>query len=102
MLRVQLKKHIKKSANIYYEIFAGAFYDSNADGMGDLKGVEDKLSYLDELGVTGIWLMPIMPSPTYHKYDVTDYYQIDPDYGTLDDFKSLISSAQDKKYRYYY
>lgn len=90
------QKHIEKSANIYYEIFVGAFYDSNADGMGDLKGVEDKLSYLDELGITGIWLMPIMPSPTYHKYDVTDYYQIDPDYGTLDDFKSLISSAQDK------
>ena len=56
---------------VYYEIFVGSFYDTNEDGMGDLKGVEEKLPYLNEMGVGGLWLMPINPSPTYHKYDVT-------------------------------
>lgn len=86
---------------IFYEIFVRSFYDSNGDGIGDLQGVIEKLDYLndgdptttDDLGVTGIWLMPIMPSPSYHGYDVTDYYNIHPDYGTLDDFRQLIEEA---------
>ena len=61
----------------YYEIFVGSFYDSDGDGMGDLKGVEEKLDYISDLGCNGIWLMPIMPSPTYHKYDTTDYEAVD-------------------------
>ncbi|NTW91368.1 MAG: alpha-amylase, partial [Erysipelotrichaceae bacterium] len=68
---------------VYYEIFVGSFYDTNDDGMGDLDGVTAKLDYLNELGVGGIWMMPIHPSPTYHKYDVVDYLGIDPKYGTL-------------------
>jgi alpha-amylase len=78
----------------YYEIFVRSFYDKNADGLGDLAGVTAKLDYIsDDLGADGIWLMPIMPSPSYHKYDVTDYYTIDPQYGTLADFDKLISEA---------
>ncbi|MEN6634636.1 MAG: alpha-amylase family glycosyl hydrolase, partial [Clostridiaceae bacterium] len=81
----------------YYEIFVGSFFDSDGDGTGDLNGVTEKLDYLNDgedktdtdLGFTGIWLMPIMPSPTYHKYDVTDYTSVDPAYGTTEDFRKL-------------
>ena len=61
----------------YYEIFVYSFCDSDGDGIGDLKGVESKLDYIAELGCNGIWLMPVMPSPTYHKYDVKDYKEIE-------------------------
>ena len=77
----------------WYEIFVHSFYDTNNDGIGDLNGVTAKLDYVKEMGFNGIWLMPIHPSPTYHKYDVTDYYDIDPDYGTLADFDNLIKEA---------
>lgn len=78
---------------VKYEIFVLAFADGNGDGKGDLKGLTEKLDYIQELGVNGIWLMPIMPSPSYHKYDVTDYKNIHPDYGTLEDFKTLTEEA---------
>lgn len=86
---------------VVYEIFVRSFYDSNGDGIGDLRGIIEKLDYLndgdpdsgDDLGVDGIWLMPIYPSPTYHGYDVTDYYAVNPDYGTLDDFRELAAKA---------
>ena len=77
----------------WYEIFVYSFYDSNNDGIGDLNGVTQKLDYIKDMGFNGIWLMPIHPSPTYHKYDVNDYYAIDPDYGTLDDFRNLVNEA---------
>jgi alpha-amylase len=78
----------------YYEIFVRSFYDSNGDGIGDLNGVTSKLDYINkDVGADGIWLMPIMPSPSYHKYDVTDYYAIDPQYGTMEDFDVLIKEA---------
>ena len=77
----------------WYEIFVYSFYDTNNDGIGDLNGVTEKLSYIKEMGFNGIWLMPIHPSPTYHKYDVNDYYAIDKAYGTLDDFKRLVEEA---------
>ena len=81
----------------FYEIFVGGFSDSNNDGLGDINGIINRMDYLNDgnlnsgesLGVTGFWLMPIMPSPSYHKYDVKDYKDIDPKYGTLNDFKKL-------------
>lgn len=77
----------------WYEIFVGSFYDSNGDGKGDLKGVTTKLDYIKDLGFNGIWLMPINTSPSYHKYDVKDYYEIDPAYGTMADLEELIAEC---------
>lgn len=77
----------------YYEIFVRSFADSDGDGIGDLKGVTSKLSYLKDLGIGGIWLMPIHPSPSYHGYDVEDYKAISEDYGTIEDFDELIEEA---------
>ena len=78
---------------VYYEIFVRSFQDSNADGVGDLVGAAERLEYLEGLGVTGVWLMPIHPSPSYHGYDVTDFYSVNPDYGTLADFDAFVSEA---------
>ncbi|MHA7128251.1 alpha-amylase family glycosyl hydrolase [Algoriphagus namhaensis] len=83
-------------AGVTYEIFVQSFYDSNGDGIGDFNGVTEKLDYVDELGANGIWFMPIMPSPTYHKYDVTDYKAVHPDYGTMEDFKKLLEEAHQR------
>lgn len=77
----------------YYEIFVYSFYDSNGDGIGDLQGVIEKLDYIEYMGFNGIWLMPIMPSTTYHKYDVVDYYGIDSQYGTMEDFEQLVDEC---------
>jgi len=82
------------NASTNYEIFVRSFYDSDGDGIGDLNGVKEKLSYLQDLGVKNLWLMPINPSSSYHGYDVTDYYGIDSDYGTINDFNALISEAK--------
>ncbi|MDD7504238.1 MAG: alpha-amylase family glycosyl hydrolase [Clostridium sp.] len=79
----------------WYEIFIYSFADSDGDRIGDFKGATEKLDYVRDLGFTGIWLMPIMPSPSYHKYDVSDYYDIDPQYGTLDDFKAFLARAHE-------
>ena len=78
----------------FYEIFVYSFCDSDGDGIGDLQGVISKLDYLEELGVNGIWFMPIHPSQSYHKYDVRDYYDIDPQYGTMADFEELMAECQ--------
>lgn len=92
---------------VFYEIFVRSFYDSNGDGIGDLQGILQKLDYLNDgdpttttdLGVTGLWLMPIFDSPSYHGYDVVDYYTINPDYGTTDDFKALMATAHERGIR---
>jgi len=80
-------------STIYYEVFVRSFYDSNGDGIGDFKGLTEKLDYIKDLGTEGIWLMPINPSPSYHGYDVTDYRDINPDYGTMEDFKHFLDEA---------
>lgn len=85
-----------KSRGVYYEIFVRSFHDSDGDGIGDLRGVIERLDYLQDLGIKGIWLMPIHPSPSYHGYDVTDYYEVNPEYGTLDDFRALAGAAHER------
>ncbi len=89
---------------VFYEIFVRSFYDSDGDGIGDFKGLTQKIDYMNDgdpltdsdLGITGIWLMPINPSPSYHGYDVTDYTAINPDYGTMEDFKEFLSAAHNR------
>ena len=78
---------------VCYQIFVISFADSNNDGLGDLNGITENLDYLSDLNVQCIWLTPIHPSPSYHKYDVLDFYDIDPDFGTLQDFDRLIEEA---------
>ncbi len=86
---------------VVYEAFARSFYDTDQDGIGDIKGLIAKLDYLNDgnpnttndLGVNAIWLMPIFSAPSYHGYDVTDYYQINKEYGTMADFDLLLQEA---------
>jgi alpha-amylase len=79
---------------VNYEIFVRSFCDSDGDGIGDFNGMTSRLDHLSELGAEGIWLMPIHPSPSYHKYNVSDYYDVHPDYGTLDDFSKFVAEAR--------
>lgn len=89
---------------VFYEIFVRSFNDSDGDGIGDFQGIIQKLDYLndgdpnttDDLGITGIWLMPINPTTTYHGYDVTDYFGINPEYGTAADFQQLLAACDDR------
>lgn len=83
-------------SRVFYQVFIRSFADSNGDGIGDLNGLISKLDYLKRLGITGIWLSPVHPSPSYHKYDVIDYYNIDKEYGTLEDFKLLVAEAHQR------
>lgn len=91
---------------VFYEVFVRSFADSKEgplanDGIGDIKGLISKLDYLNDgdpktdtdLGIGGIWLMPIMPSPSYHGYDITNYFDINPQFGTIDDFKGLVAAC---------
>lgn len=82
-----------ENGSMNYELFVRSFYDGNGDGIGDLKGVKEKIPYLADMGYKSVWLMPICPSPTYHGYDITNYYAVNPDYGTLDDFDALVAEA---------
>ncbi|MEX1248767.1 MAG: maltose alpha-D-glucosyltransferase [Anaerolineales bacterium] len=85
---------------IFYELYVRAFRDSNGDGHGDLRGVIEKLDYLQDLGVNCLWLLPIFPSPLADDgYDVADFRDIHPDYGTLADFKELVSQAHKRGIR---
>ena len=80
----------------YYEIFVYSFCDSDGDGYGDLNGVTQKLDYIRDMGYTAIWLMPINDSPSYHGYDVRDYYKINSKYGTVEDYENLLAKAHEK------
>ena len=87
-----------------YEVFVYSFCDSDGDGIGDLPGLLSKLDYIndgspaegDDLGMTGLWLMPVFPSNTYHKYDVTDFTGIDPAYGTPEDMDALLAACHER------
>ena len=89
---------------VFYELFVRSFYDSDGDGIGDFQGIIEKLDYLNDgnpdtetdLGITAIWLMPMMESPSYHGYDVTDYYNTEPDYGTMADFEDFLTEAHSR------
>ena len=89
-------EYVYDSYRNFYEVFVYSFYDTDNDGYGDLNGVTKKLDYIKDMGFNGIWLMPIHPSPTYHKYDVSDYYAIDKLYGTLADFDKLVTEAHSR------
>jgi alpha-amylase len=80
-------------SGVYYEIFVRSFADSNGDGIGDLNGITARLDYLKWLGVSGLWLTPIFPSPSYHGYDVTNYFTVNPQFGTMADFHRLLRAA---------
>lgn len=92
-----------------YEIFVYSFADSNGDGIGDLNGIRNNLDYLndgdpstrEDLGVNALWLTPIFPSPTYHKYDATDYCSVDPDFGTISDLDALLEDCHERGMRLY-
>ena len=75
---------------ILYELHVRAFHDSNGDGIGDFTGLTQKLDYLQDLGVTCLWLLPFFPSPLRDDgYDIADYVDVNPSYGTLADFKAF-------------
>ena len=92
------------NALLFYHIFVGSFSDSNGDGIGDLRGIINRFDYLNDgddnsglsLGVEGIWLSPIFTSPSYHKYDAADYYEVDPQFGTEEDLKELINLCHER------
>ena len=83
----------------WYEVFVYSYQDSNGDGVGDLPGLLSRLDYISGLGYNGLWLMPVMPSPSYHKYDVTDYRAVDPQYGTLEDMRALVDACHERDMR---
>lgn len=95
------QKDESDNARVFYEIFVGSFSDSDGDGTGDLKGIIKRLDYLNDgdafsgksLGVEGIWLTPIFTSSSYHKYNVDNYYEIDPKFGTQKDLEDLIKAC---------
>ena len=85
---------------IIYELHVKSFYDANGDGMGDFQGLIEKLDYLEELGVTAVWLLPFYPSPLKDDgYDIADYYHINPDYGSLKDFRKFLREAHKRGIR---
>src|SRR3954466_4199069 len=85
---------------IIYELHVKTFCDSDGDGMGDFRGLMQKLDYLQELGVTAIWLLPFYPSPMRDDgYDIADYFDVNPNFGTLDDFRAFLDAAHQRNLR---
>ncbi len=98
------KGKTEDNARVFYEIFVGSFSDSDGDGIGDLRGIINRMDYLNDgddssglsLGVEGLWLTPIFESSSYHKYDVNDFYSVDTDFGTMDDLKELVELCHER------
>ena len=85
---------------VAYQIYPKSFYDSNGDGIGDLPGIISKLDYLKDLGVDIIWISPIYASPFADQgYDISDYYKIDPSFGTMEDMDRLLKEAEKRGIR---
>ena len=89
------------ASNISYQLLVYSFSDSNGDGIGDFKGIESKLDYLAAMGVEALWLSPIHPATSYHGYDVEDYADVNPEFGTMSDFQSLLKAAHSKGIKIY-
>src|ERR1700690_2013960 len=82
---------------VIYELHVRAFYDGNNDGIGDFQGLLQKLDYLQDLGITCLWLLPFFPSPLRDDgYDISDYLSVHPMYGTMDDFKAVLAAAHER------
>ncbi|WP_337841631.1 alpha-amylase family glycosyl hydrolase [Rheinheimera sp.] len=81
---------------VVYQIWPRSFYDTNADGIGDFKGIQAKLPYLQDLGINAIWLTPMFEAPSYHGYDFTEFYEVEQDYGSMADFEALVQDANSK------
>ncbi len=90
-----------KRSSTTYQLLIYSFADSDGDGIGDFKGIQNKLDYLDGLGVTALWLSPAQKTSSYHGYDVDDYYAVNPLFGTEQDFKNLIEAAHAKGIKIY-
>ncbi|MEY2585960.1 MAG: maltose alpha-D-glucosyltransferase / alpha-amylase, partial [Verrucomicrobiota bacterium] len=85
---------------VIYELHVKTFHDSDGDGIGDFRGLIEKLDYLQELGVTALWLLPFYPSPMRDDgYDIADYYDVNPNFGTLDDFRAFLAAAHERGLR---
>src|SRR5216684_303852 len=81
---------------VFYELHVRAFRDSNGDGIGDFRGLMEKLDYIKALGVDCIWLLPFYPSPLRDDgYDTSDFLSVHPDYGTIDDFRAFLDAANE-------
>ncbi len=98
---VEKKWDGNKRGNITYQLLIYSFADKDGDGTGDIKGLIDKLDYIDEMGASAIWLSPIHPSMSYHGYDVTDFSAINPTFGTMSDFRTLVARAKEKGIKIY-
>jgi alpha-amylase len=97
LLQAQPQRPVPPPAGVCYEVFVRSFYDNDGNGIGDLPGLTKKLDYIAGLGVDCIWLMPVAESPSYHGYDVTNYYKVEPDYGTNGDFKAFVRAAHQRR-----
>ncbi len=90
-------KHKWWQSTVFYEIYIASFQDGNGDGVGDFKGLTSRLDYLQDLGVNGLWITPFYPSPKVDNgYDVSDYFNVDPDFGSLADFDHFIEQAHER------
>jgi maltose alpha-D-glucosyltransferase/alpha-amylase len=99
-LQIQTEESLWYKDAIIYELHVKSFYDSTGDGIGDFEGLIRKLDYLQELGVTALWLLPFYPSPLLDDgYDISDYFHINPDYGTMADFRRFLREAHKRGIR---
>src|SRR5215472_6871697 len=93
-----MKKNSWHKESIVYQIYPRSFCDSNGDGIGDLQGIISKLDYIQSLGINAVWLNPVFMSPNVDGgYDISDYYSIQPEFGTMEDFDELLKGLHRRK-----
>src|SRR5688500_18781858 len=101
ILSIFIHSHLVAQHEVIYHVFQRSFFDSNGDTHGDLKGIREKLDYLQDLGVTAILLTPLYQSEFYHNYFATDFEKIDPEYGSMGDYISLGKEIHKRKMKIY-